>query len=316
MTETILPYDPSGWSLDPLVPGSGFNVEPTVADEEELWYRSPFAMNGQWQPEAMPGSGPAYGWPSSGKPLYEMPAFATDTYPARSEKPLPRFENLQATSNTTTNNNTYTLDDLLRTASQLATERALYMNIPPATTHSPPPAAAHHHQRVSSPIADPYISSPASDDEHDLPAVGVDFAQVYRLPENNMDSADGYFSGLHQQPSSHKYNPAPASSRALPHSADNAISKNTTTPTVTATPSERKSNLTPLEMPDGTTRFTANWLPVDPHGGFTIRCPPLESGEHPGWDLMPGFHPDHALDYNYRNAFISLENLDNGDGGV
>ncbi|KAE8134746.1 hypothetical protein BDV38DRAFT_285522 [Aspergillus pseudotamarii] len=29
---------------------------------------------------------------------------------------------------------------------------------------------------------------------------------------------------------------------------------------------------TPLEMPDGSTRFTSNWLPVDPSGGFTI-CP-------------------------------------------
>ncbi|KAE8344726.1 hypothetical protein BDV24DRAFT_171299 [Aspergillus arachidicola] len=29
---------------------------------------------------------------------------------------------------------------------------------------------------------------------------------------------------------------------------------------------------TPLEMPDGSTRFTSNWLPVDSSGGFTI-CP-------------------------------------------
>ncbi|KAE8356678.1 hypothetical protein BDV28DRAFT_145003 [Aspergillus coremiiformis] len=28
--------------------------------------------------------------------------------------------------------------------------------------------------------------------------------------------------------------------------------------------------LTPLEMPDGSTRLTSNWLPVDPEGGFTI----------------------------------------------
>lgn len=28
--------------------------------------------------------------------------------------------------------------------------------------------------------------------------------------------------------------------------------------------------LTPLEMPDGSMRLTANWLPVDPEGGFTI----------------------------------------------
>ncbi|KAB8233416.1 uncharacterized protein BDW43DRAFT_87021 [Aspergillus alliaceus] len=34
--------------------------------------------------------------------------------------------------------------------------------------------------------------------------------------------------------------------------------------------SETSLSLTPLEMPDGSTRFTSNWLPVDPEGGFTI----------------------------------------------
>ncbi|OGM46502.1 hypothetical protein ABOM_004512 [Aspergillus bombycis] len=37
---------------------------------------------------------------------------------------------------------------------------------------------------------------------------------------------------------------------------------------------------TPLEMPDGSTRFTSNWLPVDPSGGFTICPDPLAAG---GW---------------------------------
>lgn len=33
---------------------------------------------------------------------------------------------------------------------------------------------------------------------------------------------------------------------------------------------EKYDTLTPLEMPDGSTRLTANWLPVDPGAGFTI----------------------------------------------
>ncbi|KAE8383744.1 hypothetical protein BDV26DRAFT_326 [Aspergillus bertholletiae] len=35
---------------------------------------------------------------------------------------------------------------------------------------------------------------------------------------------------------------------------------------------DQEDIFTPLEMPDGSTRFTSNWLPVDPSGGFTI-CP-------------------------------------------
>ena len=35
---------------------------------------------------------------------------------------------------------------------------------------------------------------------------------------------------------------------------------------------EDQDIFTPLEMPDGSTRFTSNWVPVDSSGGFTI-CP-------------------------------------------
>ena len=42
---------------------------------------------------------------------------------------------------------------------------------------------------------------------------------------------------------------------------------------VAAAASDDDEGLTPLEMPDGSTRFTANWLPVDPQGGFTIGSP-------------------------------------------
>lgn len=35
-------------------------------------------------------------------------------------------------------------------------------------------------------------------------------------------------------------------------------------------PTEEEDSLTPLEMPDGSTRWTANWLPVDPGAGFMI----------------------------------------------
>lgn len=56
---------------------------------------------------------------------------------------------------------------------------------------------------------------------------------------------------------------------------------------------DEDDNLIPLEMPDGSTRFTGNWLPVDPGVGFTIgSCvhrDPSEDGNHLG---MKAFHLD------------------------
>jgi hypothetical protein len=181
-----------------------------------------------------------------------------------------RFENVQ------TENSPYSLDDLLRTASHVATERALYMNIPST-------GASAAGAKALSPTAEPGISSPgaisshhsiASDtDEHDLPA--FDVPQVYQLPEFSANGSANAAGSL--------------ASRDL-----------------------KETSLTPLEMPDGTTRFTANWLPVDPEGGFTIRPP-----SHHTMDLDPmlmdyqgPLHHDHGQHhYNYRNAFISLDNL-------
>ncbi|KAL2823324.1 hypothetical protein BDW59DRAFT_99536 [Aspergillus cavernicola] len=304
MSETSMPYDVSAWAFDPMNPGPGFSLEPGVGDEE-LWYRSHFGMHGldqaQWQPVAETAAGYEFASPAAGKMSYEhLPSFPTDTFPSRSGKLLARFDNLQATNGAPP----YSLDDLLRTASQLATERALYMNIPPPNPQSPP---AHH---ISSPVADPCISSPSaspshhsntSDDEHDPPA--ADFAQVYRLPEGSGNNTNGYFSPpVHQFQSHDHVATTVASAQSKAHS-------------------ERKSSLTPLEMPDGTTRFTANWLPVDPQGGFTIRPPALHS-----MDLDPDmmtdyhshFHQDHGYNnYNHRHAFISLENSEAGtEAGV
>jgi hypothetical protein len=36
---------------------------------------------------------------------------------------------------------------------------------------------------------------------------------------------------------------------------------------------EVEDYFTPLEMPDGSSRLTSNWLPVDPEAGFTIGSP-------------------------------------------
>lgn len=55
-----------------------------------------------------------------------------------------------------------------------------------------------------------------------------------------------------------------------------------------------------LEMPDGSTRRNSNWLPVDPHAGFTIG-----SVLHPkhSENPTPCFHPESFQEI--QGAFIS-----------
>ncbi|KAL4907371.1 hypothetical protein BDW74DRAFT_123700 [Aspergillus multicolor] len=281
MTDTSMPCDVPSWGFDSMNQEPTFSLEPGVAGDEELWYRSQFGMQGfdvpPWQQVEM---NQAYGFatPAAAKSPYQqlsLSPFQTGrAFSSRSEKLSPRFENLQADSSP------YSLDGLLRTASQLATERALYMNIPPASATTANPLSPMAEPGISSPSAISSHHSIASDtDDHDVPAFEV--PQVYQLPQADNSNANA---------------PAYLTSRDV-----------------------KEIRLTPLEMPDGTTRFTANWLPVDPQGGFTIRPP----SHHPiGMDLDPELmdyqaplHQDHGQShYNYRNAFISLDNLGNEAG--
>ncbi|KAL2830377.1 hypothetical protein BJY01DRAFT_254694 [Aspergillus pseudoustus] len=318
MAETTIPYDASSWGFDPLNPGPGFNLEPGVSGDEELWYRSHLGMNvfdqGQLQPVEEPFTGYDFATPGSGKTASQLTTLHMDAFPSRADKLLPRVENLQAPDGGAP----YSLEDLLRAASQLATERALYMNIPQSPqgyAHSPPAPAADAY--ISSPGASPSHHSNASDT--DEPAPAFDFAQVYRLPEGNGNgnitggntNTHGYFSPpIHILPRDH----APAT---VPHNA----SDNNSNPRTKAH-AEGKDTLTPLEMPDGSTRFTANWLPVDPQGGFTIR-PPAQHMHFIELDPLMDYdtHFDHGQahgrnSYNYRDAFISIENNNGAEAGA
>lgn len=51
---------------------------------------------------------------------------------------------------------------------------------------------------------------------------------------------------------------------------------------------------TPLEMPDGSTRLTSNWLPVDPEAGFTIPAP-----EEQFQDMKFAFFPSEPTAWSY-----------------
>lgn len=340
MTETSMPCDVP-WGFDPMNPDTGFGV----AGDEEMWYRNPYGMNSfdlpPWQPVDANQMAYEFASPAPGKtPFQQLSPIQTGGFPtSQSDKVLPRydgsphkvksspdssfcldsrFDNLPLDHGTP-----YSLDDLLRTASQLATERALYMNIPSsANPHSPAAAAGVYPN--SSPVAEAAISSPsaspshhsnASDtDEHDVPA--IEFPQVYQLPDSNAGTSSvpsAYFAPMEgpRQPAPYDHVAAAAAAAAT----------TTVTPQSKAPSSPSTSSLTPLEMPDGSTRFTANWLPVDPQGGFTIRSPAhhYHYQQHYPMDVEPDFmatdyHDNSHTSYNYRNAFISLDNLDAGSG--
>lgn len=60
---------------------------------------------------------------------------------------------------------------------------------------------------------------------------------------------------------------------------------------------------TPLEMPDGSTRMTSNWLPVDSTAGFTIGSHGHRSACDADYPSVDGFQ-------DIQNAFITLKPVD------
>ncbi|CAK38948.1 hypothetical protein CBS63078_7261 [Aspergillus niger] len=204
----------------------------------------------------------------------------------------------------------FSLDDLLRSASQLATERALYMNIPtstpsPRASHDSPSSRLHF---VQSPLLDDPCSSPGMSQQSYSGSEGDwdrDFnqgepVQFYGLPDIGFpDSVSLHHAlddGLVQPPFG---DPLPTISNA--EASSKSLSRE-----ISFTMDLDENGLTPLEMPDGSTRFTANWLPVDPEGGFTIRAPPTARKPEPNNDSNHQMAQDTG-DYLFaRNAFISI----------
>jgi hypothetical protein len=94
MAETSMPYDVSGWGFDPMNPGPGFNLEPGLSDDEELWYKSQLGMNafdqGHLQPEETL-AGYDFATPGSGKIAYQLPTHPMEGFHSRADKLLPRY---------------------------------------------------------------------------------------------------------------------------------------------------------------------------------------------------------------------------------
>ena len=115
--------------------------------------------------------------------------------------------------------------------SQLATERALFMNHP----CNQPKFSAY----AASPTSDP-CSSPGT--SHDSSSGWEVDAERDALDLRSADSSPPKLHPRTPREPIHHYQ----------HMAD------------------EDDSLIPLEMPDGSTRFTGNWLPVDPGVGYTI----------------------------------------------
>lgn len=58
--------------------------------------------------------------------------------------------------------------------------------------------------------------------------------------------------------------------------------------------------LTPLEMPDGSTRMTSNWLPVDPEAGFAIGSSMMMDEDVAFQDMKHAFFPSVPRAWSYE----------------
>ncbi|KAJ6101545.1 hypothetical protein N7499_001175 [Penicillium canescens] len=126
----------------------------------------------------------------------------------------------------------------------LATERALFM------TPSP------------NPMAYPFPASPSSD-----PCLSPDSSHASTWEEGDRERDEGLHISTfavdlntHGQGQDH----AQSQCQTQAHTSPRRYSEYSTHRV------DEEEALTPLEMPDGSTRFTSNWLPVDPDAGFTI----------------------------------------------
>lgn len=148
------------------------------------------------------------------------------------------------------------LGGLFHSTSQLAAERGLCMNTPTNDSSSPATSLSQLSFTSNLPLNYPPMldnsSSPSisrsSENDDDDPRNGT--IRFYNPP-------DSYPLVAHQQ------------NRFSTEDPDQSFYS------IDGYMPSKADCLTPLEMPDGSTRLTANWLPVDPEGGFTIAHPDM-----------------------------------------
>ncbi|RHZ57462.1 uncharacterized protein CDV56_100868 [Aspergillus thermomutatus] len=257
---TDLPYDYTSWQfLDAI--GQASTLQPQLQTDEAMSLAFEFPSHGHGECDfAMLSSDNclAYGQTSAKtaatgfmhthSPPVEMAMFAQGMEFRDAFISVPPFPDLTPDTDLS----------LLRSTSHNATERALFMTIPSSTTSpssssssSSSSLSSTSNQQFSSPTLDPCTpstTSKESDEDWDRELGPNASLHFYKLPDR-LDSIPPSFQSV-QRHQRHVHHPPP---RVNSHHDDEAA-----------------DTLTPLEMPDGSTRFTANWLPVDPTGGFTI----------------------------------------------
>ncbi|KAJ5963969.1 uncharacterized protein N7479_003845 [Penicillium vulpinum] len=150
---------------------------------------------------------------------------------------------------------------------QLATQRALFMT-PPSNT-----------------LAFPFPGSPSSD-LHGSPGPSHASSSGWEGEAEHLEDAqytqfDFGPSGLDAQYQAH----------GQPHSVSSPHRRYSRTD---------EECLTPLEMPDGSTRMTSNWLPVDPDAGFAIGSAMMMNEDMPAFqDVKHAFFPSDPAAWSY-----------------
>ncbi|GIK02032.1 hypothetical protein Aspvir_006075 [Aspergillus viridinutans] len=193
---------------------------------------------------------------------------------------------------------------LLRSTSQNAAERALFMT--PSGLASPSSSSfssSSSNQNSSTPSLDPCTprtpstTSKESDEDYDWDCDrDLDPAHFYKLPDR-LDSSQSV-----PRPPRHVHHSPPPPHHHYTHPHPHRVNN------TTHREEDEADALTPLEMPDGSTRFTANWLPVDPTGGFTIDSHSVSaSASAMEFGYGHGQH-DHAYSYGHADRDpISME---------
>ncbi|KAF4766587.1 hypothetical protein HAV15_011005 [Penicillium sp. str.  len=154
---------------------------------------------------------------------------------------------------------------------QLATQRALFMTPTPNTVAFPFPGSP-----TSDPNASPEPSHASSsgwegEAEHD----DTQYMQFDFGPSNFGASAPDAPYQAHGQ----------THSLSSPHRRQPRIDEEC---------------LTPLEMPDGSTRMTSNWLPVDPDAGFAIGSSMVMNEDIAFQDMKHAFFPSVPRAWSYE----------------
>ncbi|KAF4171555.1 hypothetical protein CNMCM8694_002424 [Aspergillus lentulus] len=189
---------------------------------------------------------------------------------------------------------------LLRSTSLDATQRALFMT-PSGITSPSSSSFSSSNRNSSSPSLDPCTPSTTSSTSKEDEDCDWDC-------DRELDPSLGMGLGMHFHKLPDRLDSCPRPPRNVHPAHPHLLSHHRVNHRTSA--EDEEDALTPLEMPDGSTRFTANWLPVDPTGGFTIDSPSVPasaSAMESGYGHTYGYGQHDHYAYGYADGDLSME---------